>query len=277
MTDRALEESRAALEGRYRVQEMIGRGGMATVYHALDLEGDREVAIKVLRPELAFSVMARRFHLEVEILKELDHPSILPVYESGDAAQQLYFVMPFARGESLRGRLEREGRLPVEEAVAITRDVAEAVDHAHAHDVIHRDIKPENIIFDGERTIVCDFGVARAVVIAGGEKLSSTGLVIGTPSYMSPEQATSQPDITGAADIYALGCVLYEMLAGEPPFSGPTPFAVLTRQVRQRPASLRSTDPAISKSVDRAVARALEKKTKKRPGSGAELVAELGG
>src|SRR5437667_8527686 len=224
-----LARLKAALADRYAIDRELGHGGTATVYLAQDLKHSRSVAIKVLRPELAAALGAERFLREIEIAARLTHPHILPLHDSGEAKGFLYYVMPYVEGESLRDRLKREPQLPVEEAVRIAREVAAALSHAHAHDVVHRDIKPENILVSGGEAVVAGFGIARAIVAAGADKLTDTGLAVGTPGYMSPEQAMAQQHIDGRADIYALGCVLYEMLAGHPPFLGTTAQEILAR------------------------------------------------
>src|SRR6266513_2312776 len=189
----------------------------------------RPVAIKVLRPEIAAALGPERFLREIELAARLTHPHILPLHDSGQAGGSLYYVMPYIEGESLRDRLEREGQLPLEEALRITREVASALSYAHSHDVVHRDIKPENILLSGGEAVVADFGIARAITQAAGTRLTETGIRVGTPAYMSPEQAMAQQHIDGRADIYALGCVLYEMLAGHPPFLGTTAQEILAR------------------------------------------------
>src|SRR5436309_2472880 len=212
----------AALADRYRIERELGHGGMATVYHAEDLKHHRQVAIKVLRPELATAVGPERFLREIETTANLRHPHILPLYDSGEAAGFLYYVMPLVEGESLRDRLNRDKQLPIDDALEIAREVADALGYAHSRGVIHRDIKPANILLERDHAVVADFGIARAVSAAGTEKLTETGLALGTPTYMSPEQSAGESDLDGRSDLYALGCVLYEMLAGQPPFSGPT-------------------------------------------------------
>ncbi|HEX9218737.1 MAG TPA: serine/threonine-protein kinase, partial [Gemmatimonadales bacterium] len=213
---------RAALADRYTIERELGHGGMATVYLAQDLKHHRKVAIKVLEPELAAALGPERFLREIEIAAGLNHPHILPLYDSGEAATSLYYVMPYVEGETLRDRLKREGQLPLEDAVRITREVADALSYAHSHDVVHRDIKPENILFQAAHAVVSDFGIARAITAAAGASLTATGIAIGTPGYMSPEQGAASARVDERSDIYSLGCVLYEMLAGEPPFTGPS-------------------------------------------------------
>jgi serine/threonine protein kinase len=218
---------RMILSGRYRVDRELGSGGMATVYLAQDLKHQRTVAVKILRPELAASLGTDRFLREIQITAGLDHPHILPVHDSGEADGSLYYVMPYVEGESLRDRMTREGQLPIEDAVRIAREVADALAAAHRRNIVHRDIKPENILLSENHARVADFGIARAITVAGGARLTSAGVAIGTPAYMSPEQAMGSEQIDGRSDIYALGCVLYEMLAGEPPHSGPTAQSIL--------------------------------------------------
>ncbi|HEX4627454.1 MAG TPA: serine/threonine-protein kinase, partial [Gemmatimonadales bacterium] len=212
-----LARLRAALSGRYTIERELGRGGMATVYLAQDRKHHRQVAIKVLKPELAAALGPERFLQEVDIAAGLTHPHILPLHDSGDADGFLYYVMPFVEGESLRRRLIREKQLPVDEALRMAQQVAGALGYAHSHNVVHRDIKPENILLSEQEAVVADFGIAQAITTAGGPRLTDIGIVLGTPAYMSPEQAAGERTLDGRSDIYSLGCVLYEMLAGEPP------------------------------------------------------------
>ena len=223
------ERLTAALAGRYDVEGPLGEGGMALVFLATDVKHDRQVAVKVLRPELAASLGAERFLREITVTAKLQHPHILPLYDSGDADGLLYYVMPFVEGESLADMIEREKQLSIDEAIRITKEVAGALGHAHAYGLIHRDIKPENIMMSGGHAIVADFGIAKAVSAAGGESMTQTGMAIGTPAYMSPEQAAGDPHLDGRTDIYALGCMLYEMLIGQVPFTGPTAVAIIAR------------------------------------------------
>src|SRR5438128_9244769 len=232
---------------------------MATVYLARDLKHGRPVALKVLRPEIAAALGPERFLRELEVAAQLTHPHILPLHDSGQAAGFLYYVMPYIERESLRDRLEREGQLPLEEALRITREVASALSYAHSHDVVHRDIKPENILRSGGEAVVADFGIARAIVAAGPEKLTDTGLAVGTPGYMSPEQATAHVQIDGRADTYALGCVLYEMLAGHPPFLGTTAQEVLARHTLDPVPPLRTIRREVPPALEHAVLKALAK------------------
>jgi len=224
-----LERLQAALEDTYAIESPLGEGGMALVFLARDLKHDRLVAVKVLRPELAASLGAERFLREIQITAKLSHPHILPLYDSGEADGLLFYVMPFVEGESLADYVEREKQLSLDEALRITREVAEALSHAHSYGLIHRDIKPENIMMMGGHAIVADFGIAKAVSDAGGTEMTQTGTAIGTPAYMSPEQAAGQADLDGRTDLYALGCMLYEMLVGQVPFTGPTAQAVIAR------------------------------------------------
>jgi hypothetical protein len=247
----------AALADRYRIERELGHGGMATVYIARDLKHDRDVAIKVMRPELSGVLGSDRFLSEIRIAARLGHPHILPLIDSGEAAGLLYYVMPMVRGESLRARLERERQLPVDEAVAITRQLAGALQYAHQQGIIHRDIKPENILFQEGQAVLTDFGIALALHEAGGSRLTETGLAIGTPQYMSPEQALGDRQIDARSDIYSLAVVLYEMIAGEPPFTGPTAQAIVAKRLTQSPIRLREVRDTVPESVESAVSRAL--------------------
>ena len=264
-----------ALRDRYVLERELGRGGMATVYLARDLRHDRLVALKVLLPDLARSLGAERFLREIRTAARLQHPHILSVHDSGEAAGQLWFTMPYVEGESLRRRLERERQLPIEDALRIAREVADGLDCAHRHDVVHRDIKPENILLSEGHALVADFGISRALAPDGpGEALTATGVAVGTPAYMSPEQATGQA-VDARTDVYALGVVLYEMLAGEPPFTGPTPQAVIAKRFHTDAVPLRATRSAVPPHVDRAVARALARVPTDRFASSAELARAL--
>jgi TolB-like protein len=254
-----LERLRVVLAGRYELEREIGRGGMAAVYLARDPRHDRPVALKVLRPELSASLGADRFLREIKLAAQLQHPNILALYDSGEADGLLYYVMPFVEGESLRAKLEREKQLGLEEAIQLTREVADALGYAHAHGVIHRDIKPENILLTGGHALVADFGIARALSAAGADKLTETGMAVGTPYYMSPEQAMSGHEVDGRSDIYSLGCVFYELLAGMPPFTGPTPMSILARHSLEQVPSLQVVRQSIPDAVEAATMRALEK------------------
>jgi serine/threonine protein kinase/tetratricopeptide (TPR) repeat protein len=249
----------AALAGRYTLERELGRGGMATVYLADDLKHHRKVALKVLRPELGSLLGAERFVREIRVAAGLTHPHILPLYDSGEAAGLLFYVMPYVRGESLRHRLARERQLPVEESVALTRQVAAALEHAHAHGLIHRDIKPENILLHEGVAMVTDFGIALSADADADQRLTGTGLMLGTPHYMSPEQAAGERTLDARSDVYSLGCVLYELLAGEPPFTGPTAQAVIVKRFTTQAQPLRRLRPAVPAGVEAAVLRALSR------------------
>jgi len=254
-----LERLRAILADHYRLKRELGTGGMATVYLAEDVKHQREVAIKVLRPELAAMLGAERFLNEIRVTAHLQHPNILPLYDSGEAAGLLYYVMPYVGGESLRAWLERETQLPFDDALRITREVADALAYAHSRGVVHRDIKPENILLEAGHAVVVDFGIARAISAAGGDRLTETGMAVGTPAYMSPEQASGESRVDGRTDIYALACVLYEMLAGEPPFTGPTAQALMAKRFTAAVPPLSATRETVPGSVERAIIRALAK------------------
>ncbi|HEU5170650.1 MAG TPA: serine/threonine-protein kinase, partial [Gemmatimonadales bacterium] len=253
-----LERLRLTLTDRYAVSKEIGRGGMAAVYIAEDLRHGRQVAIKVMRPELAASIGADRFLREIRVAAQLQHPHILPLYDSGESDGLLFYVMPFVEGESLRDKLTREQQLEIGEAVRLAAEAADALGYAHSHGVVHRDIKPENIMLSGGHALVADFGIAKALSVAGAERLTETGMAIGTPHYMSPEQATGE-HIDGRTDQYSLACVLYELLAGAPPFTGPTPMAVLARHSLERVPSLRIVRQSIPEAIEATIGRALEK------------------
>jgi Tol biopolymer transport system component/tRNA A-37 threonylcarbamoyl transferase component Bud32 len=266
-----------ALADRYTLDHELGEGGMATVYLAEDLRHHRKVAIKVLRPELAAVIGAERFLKEIETTASLQHPHILPLLDSGESDGFLYYVMPFVEGESLRDRLTREKQLPLEDAVRIAREVAGALDYAHRHDVIHRDIKPENILLHDGSALVADFGIALAASKAGNTRMTETGMSLGTPHYMSPEQAMGEREITARSDVYALGCITYEMLTGEPPFTGATAQAIVARVLTESPRSLTSQRRTIPGDIEGAVLTALEKLPADRWGSAAEFAEALEG
>ncbi len=254
-----LEKLRAALADHYAIERELGEGGMAIVYLAQDIKHDRHVAIKVLRPELSVSLGADRFLREIKIAAKLTHPHILPLYDSGEAAGLLYYVMPFVEGESLRDLLDREQQLSLEDAVRIAREVAGALGQAHSYGVIHRDIKPENIMLSGGHAVVADFGIARALSAAGGDNLTQTGMAVGTPAYMSPEQAAGDPSVDGRSDVYALGCVLYEMLVGQAPFTGPNAQAIMARHTMDSvtpPSIMRQSVP---EELEDVILRSMEK------------------
>ncbi|WP_434479130.1 protein kinase domain-containing protein [Gemmatimonas sp.] len=260
-----LQRLTAALSGRYRVERELGAGGMATVYLAHDLKHERDVAIKVLHPDLGTALGAERFLSEIRTTARLQHPHILPLLDSGAADGLLYYVMPYVRGETLRARLEREKQLPIADAVRIAREVAGALDHAHKQGVIHRDIKPENILLQDGAAVVADFGIALAVQQAGGQRMTQTGLSLGTPQYMSPEQAMGERTIDARSDIYALGAVTYEMLTGEPPFTGASVQAIVARVLTEKPTSITTFRDMVSPPVERAVLSALAKLPADRP------------
>ncbi|HQR18241.1 MAG TPA: protein kinase [Gemmatimonadales bacterium] len=263
-----------ALAGRYQVERVLGEGGMATVYLAHDLKHNRKVAVKVMRPELAATLGADRFLREVQVAAALNHPHILPMHDSGEADGLLYYVMPYVEGETLRERLAKEGQLSVNDAMRLGREVAEALAYAHTRGIIHRDIKPGNILLQSGHALVADFGIARALGDEG-EVLTKTGLAVGTPQYMAPEQATGEREVDGRADIYALGAVMYEMVAGEPPFTGPTARAIITRSLTEAPRSLTNSRTGLSASVDSAIMKALAKSPADRYPNAQEMVGAL--
>src|SRR5881296_4393938 len=264
----------AALADRYALQRELGHGGMATVYLARDLRHGRLVAIKVLRPEIAAALGPERFLREIELAARLTHPHILPLHDSGTAQGSLYYVMPYVEGETLRERLEREGQLPLDEALRLTRAIATALDFAHGRGVIHRDIKPENIMLYQGEPMVADFGIALAVSMAGRERLTETGLSLGTPAYMSPEQASAEPRLDGRTDQYSLACVLYETLAGEPPYTGPTAQAIIAKRLSEPIPHLRTVRD-VPEAVERAVTKALAKAPADRYATADQFVAAL--
>ena len=253
------EQLNAALDGRYTIQRELGAGGMAMVYLARDLKHDRPVALKVLRPELAAVIGAERFLAEIRTTANLQHPHILSLFDSGSADGQLFYVMPYVEGETLRGRLQRETQLPVADAVRLATEVAGALEHAHRHGVVHRDIKPENILLQDGSALVADFGIALAVQEAGAERMTQTGMSLGTPAYMSPEQAMGERSIDARSDIYALGAITYEMLIGEPPFTGPSAQAIVAKLITEPPKDLTVQRRSVPPHVAAAVEHALEK------------------
>jgi serine/threonine-protein kinase len=274
-TDPLRDQLQVALEGRYALQGRVGAGGMALVYLATDLRHQRRVAVKVVRPELSASVGRDRFLREIETAARLQHPHIVPVYDSGETDGVLYYVMPYVEGESLRDRLTRERQLPVEDVVRITREVAEALSFAHANGIVHRDIKPENILLSGNTAVVSDFGIARALAAVGTERLTESGLAIGTPYYMSPEQASGESSLDTRADVYSLGCVVHEMLVGEPPFTGPSLMAIIARHSVDPVRSLRTVRPEISLALESTVLKALAKTPADRWGTSLQLATAL--
>ena len=275
--DSSIDALSAAIADRYRIERELGAGGMATVYLAHDVRHDRKVALKVLRPELSAILGGERFLAEIKTTANLQHPHILGLFDSGEAAGLVYYVMPFVEGESLRDRLKREQQLPVEEAIRLAREVADALQHAHERGVVHRDIKPENILLHGGHAVVADFGIALAASRSdGGSRMTETGMSLGTPHYMSPEQAMGEREVTPKADIYALGCVLYEMLTAEPPFTGANAQAIIGRVLTEDPRSLTSQRRTIPPNVEAAVQMALAKLPADRFASAKEFSDALG-
>jgi serine/threonine protein kinase len=265
----------AALADRYTIESELGRGGMGIVYRAWDLKHARPVALKVVRPEFGSVLAAERFLREIQLAAKLQHPHIVPLYDSGDAGGALFYVMPLVEGESLRARLVRERQLPLDEALQITREVADALSYAHSHDVVHRDIKPENILFAGGHAVVVDFGIGRAITAAGGDRLTESGISVGTPAYMSPEQATADTQVDGRSDVYSLACVLYEMLAGHPPFLGATAREVLARHTLDPVPSLRTARSTVPVALERAISRGLAKVPADRFATAIQFVSAL--
>ncbi|MDF1504759.1 serine/threonine-protein kinase, partial [Roseisolibacter sp. H3M3-2] len=264
-----------ALARRYAVEGEVARGGMAIVYRARDLRHDRTVALKVLREEVASAVGAERFLAEIRVTASLQHPHVLPLFDSGTADGMPWYAMPFVGGETLRDRLKRDGTLPVDEAVRVAREVADALDHAHARGVVHRDVKPENVLLHEGHALVADFGIALALEEAGGERLTRTGLAIGTPQYMAPEQAAGARALDARVDVYALGAILHEMITGEPPFAAPTRQAVMLKLLHEAPPPLAARRPGVSPWLETAVRRALAKHPDDRYPSAAAFAAAL--
>jgi tetratricopeptide (TPR) repeat protein len=270
-----LDRLKAALADRYQVDRELGSGGMATVYLAEDLKHRRKVAIKVLLPELAVAIGTERFLREREITAGLTHPHILPLLDSGEADGFLFYVMPYVAGESLRDRLEREGQLPLVDALKIAGEVADALGSAHRHNIIHRDIKPENILLEEGHAVVADFGVARAITAERRSRITETGITLGTPAYLSPEQAAGERESDGRSDVYSLGCVLYEMLAGQPPFTGPTAESIAHQHLTAEPPSVTVIRPAVPDDVVNTLGKALAKAPADRYQTAEELVEAL--
>jgi serine/threonine-protein kinase len=265
----------AAAEGRYRLERELGAGGMATVSLAYDVRHHRRVAIKVVRPELSVALGAERFLREIATTASLRHPHIVPLYDSGEGNGLLYYVMPFVEGESIRDRLRHAKQLPLDEALRITAEVADALGYAHARGVVHRDIKPENILLESGHAVVADFGIAHAIDVAGAERITATGMSLGTPTYMSPEQAAGDRELDARSDVYALACVLYEMLAGQPPFTGPTAESVIHQHVMAPPPDIRQLRPAVPRETAEALERALQKAPADRFQTAAEFAEAL--
>ena len=256
--DNTLSRLESALAGRYRIEREIGRGGMATVYLADDVKHPRHVALKVLHSELASTIGPDRFLREVDVVASLNHPRILPLYDSGEANGFLFFVMPYVQGESLRVTMDREKQLRIDDALTIVRQVASALGYAHAHGIIHRDVKPENIMLHEGEAMVADFGIA-LVLSAANDRITERGYVVGTPAYMSPEQSLSESDVDARSDVYSLACVLYEMLAGEPPYTAPNAQTLLAKRLVDPVPSVRRLRAAVPTNVDQALAKALAK------------------
>lgn len=270
-----LERLRGSIGDRYVIEKELGQGGMATVFLARDAKHDREVAIKVLHPDLAASIGAERFEREIKLAARLQHPNILGLYDSGSADGLLYYVMPFVRGESLRDRLDREGMLPIDDALGITLQVCDALGYAHAQGIVHRDIKPENVLLSGSHALVADFGIARAASEGGQAKLTQTGVMVGTPVYMAPEQSTGDP-VGPPADLYSLACMLYEMLAGEPPFTGPNAMAIMAKHLMEQVPSVRVVRAAVPEELEQAILITLNKQAVDRPQNAAQFAELLG-
>ncbi len=266
----------SALAGKYRIERKLGEGGMATVYLAEDVKHERNVALKILRPELAAVIGAERFLAEIKTTANLQHPHILPLFDSGEADGFLYYVMPYIAGDNLRERIQKEGQLGVDEALKIARGVAEALDYAHRNEIIHRDIKPANILLHGSNPVVADFGIALAISAAGGGRMTETGLSLGTPHYMSPEQASADRDLSARSDIYSLGCVLYEMLAGQPPHTGPSAQTILVRILTEDPRPITDFRRSVPPHVAATVMKALERLPADRFDSAKDFMAALG-
>src|SRR5215212_2014583 len=265
----------ASFADRYRIERELGAGGMATVYLAHDIKHDRKVAIKVLKPELAAVLGAQRFIAEIKTTAALQHPHLLPLFDSGTADGFLYYVMPYIEGETIRERLNRETQFGVDDAVRIAREVADALDYAHRHGVIHRDIKPENILLHDGRAMVMDFGIALAVSAAAGGRMTETGLSLGTPHFFFNEPATAEKEVTGRSDIYSLGSVLYEMLAGDPPHTGSSAQQVIMKIITEQAEPVTTHRKSVPPNVAAAVAKSLEKLAADRFASAAEFGAAL--
>jgi serine/threonine-protein kinase len=266
-----------ALKGRYDIQRELGQGGMATVYLAHDVRHDRDVAVKVLHPDLGAALGGERFLTEIRTTAKLQHPHILPLLDSGEANGLLYYVMPFVPGESLRDRLNREQQLPINSAISIASEVADALNAAHEAGIVHRDIKPENILLRGNHAVVADFGIALAVQQAGGHRMTQTGLSLGTPQYMSPEQAMGEKNVGPRSDIYSLGAVTYEMIAGDPPFTGSTVQVIVAKVMTEKPVSLSTIRNTVPPNVEGAVMTALAKTPADRFSNAAEFAGALAG
>jgi len=270
-----LEKLEKALSGKYNIGHELGRGGMATVYLAHDIKHDREVALKVLHPELSSSLGPDRFLREIKVAARLNHPHILPLHDSGESDGFLYYVMPYVEGESLRTRLNRAGKLPLDEALYLARGIAGALDYAHRQRVVHRDIKPENIMLHEGEAMVMDFGIAKAVSVASGDTLTQMGMMVGTPAYVSPEQAAGEAEIDGRSDQYSLACMLFEILTGRKAFEGSSTQAVLSKRFTDPVPSLKKIDPTVPDEIDEAVTRALSKEPRERFNTSGEFAKAL--
>ena len=270
-----LDRLREALSQSYTIDRELGRGGMATVYLAQDGKHERLVALKVLHPDLAASLGPERFLREIKLAARLNHPHILPLHDSGEADGFLYYVMPYVEGESLRERLDRERQLPIDEAVHHARSIASALDYAHRQQIVHRDIKPENIMLHEGEAMVMDFGIAKAVSVASGDTLTQTGMMVGTPAYVSPEQAAGEADIDGRSDQYSLACMLYEILSGKKAFTGSTAQSVLSKRFTDPVPSLRKVEPSVPDEIDEAVSKALSKEPRERYDTSGEFAKAL--
>jgi serine/threonine-protein kinase len=266
------ERLRSALSDRYRIEREVGSGGMATVYLATDLKHNRKVAVKALRPDLGEALEVQRFLREIDIAARLTHPHILPLHDSGEADGLLYFVMPFVEGESLQARLKREKQLPLDDAIQFAREIADALAYAHQQGVIHRDIKPANILLEAGHAVLADFGIAQAVAEVDDARLTGSGVALGTPAYMSPEQATGQGELDGRSDQYSLACVFYEMLVGQPPFTGPTEESVVRQHLTADPPDVTQLRPSVGPGLPEILRKALEK----TPADRFPLVREFG-
>jgi len=265
----------AALGDRFTIERELARGGMATIYLARDARRPEPVAVKLMHPKLAHAVGVERFLREIEIVRSVTHPLIVPLYESGNAGDLLYYVMPYVEGESLHERLQRDKRLSLEDALQVVHDVAAALGYAHGRGVLHRDVKPENILLAGKRALVADFGLARAIGAADYQKLTETGVIVGTVFYMAPEQLREDRDLDQRADIYSLGCILYEMLAGAPPYIGPSLREVVTRILRGPIPSVQQLCADVPAAVDQAIGRAVAKSAADRFATMQEFAAAL--
>src|SRR5688572_21050777 len=272
-----LAQLKSSLASRYQIDREIGRGGMATVYLARDIRHARNVAVKVLNPELGAVLGSERFLSEIQVTAKLQHPHLLPLFDSGEAEGLLFYVMPYIEGESLRARLSREKQLPIDESLRLATAIASALDYAHRHGVIHRDLKPENILLHEGQPLVADFGIALAVSKAGGERITQTGISLGTPQYMSPEQATGDRPIDQRSDIYSLAAVLYEVLSGDPPHTASTAQGIIVKVLTDTPRSVRGMRPHVPPHVDAALERALEKLPADRFNSAHEFAEALNG